>query len=287
MINNIKDISAEFKNKLQNIYLLNEIQQILFIVFEEYANLSKVEVITYPEKEITETQYEKIKNILSKLIEEKPIQYILGKADFYGMTFYVNNHVLIPRQETEELVDYIINHHKDRQLLSVIDFGTGSGCIAISLAANLLQPNIYAVDISTEAIKTARKNAAFSRVSVNFIKNDILNLDFSILPDKVDIIVSNPPYVCNSEKKLMKKNVLEYEPQTALFVNDNNPLIFYDKIAIAGTKLLKKKGNIIFEINEKFAMQIKNLLISKGYENIEIIKDLNGKDRIVKAVIIS
>jgi len=285
MTSSIKKTSDKFKQELKDIYSLSEIQQILFMIFEKYANLSKVEVITYPEKELKPKESIDIENALLRLIKYEPVQYILGETEFYELKFYVTDDVLIPRQETEELVDYIVKNYKNKNHLKIIDFGTGSGCIAISLSINLPKSDVYGVDISRKAIKTARKNAELNNTDIHFIENDILNLDFSILPQDVDIIVSNPPYVCNSEKKLMQKNVLEYEPKTALFVEDSNPLVFYDKIADAGIKLLKKEGLIIFEINEKFALQMQNLLTNKGYKNIEVIKDLNNKYRIVRAVL--
>ena len=203
------------------------------------------------------------------------------------MRFFVNENVLIPRPETEELVNQLVScsvNQLHSPSFRILDIGTGSGCIAISLAKLLKNSVVTAVDVSKKALEVAKKNAESNGVNVNFIKDDILNpKNPELLDNQYDIIVSNPPYVCESEKTEMRANVLDYEPSSALFVSDNDPLVFYRKILEFAQNTLKPNGEVWFEINEKLGTEMKNLCIEKGFENVEIIKDFRERDRIIKA----
>jgi len=283
MENTIQQINTRFKNTLKNLYSKAETQQILFILFEKTLGLSRLNILTNPNLIIDAKKIKKLETSILRLLENEPIQYILGETEFFDLAFNVNKAVLIPRQETEELVHWIVTDNTNKGN-KVLDIGTGSGCIAVSLAKNLDSSEVYAIDISAEALKTASINAKQNKVSVNFIKADILKTDLSYLPNEIDILVSNPPYVTHSEKTLMQPNVLNYEPDLALFVSDNDPLIYYKKLAELGQKILNKNGRIYFEINEAFGNQIKEMLLFKNYREIEIKQDLNGKDRMAKAL---
>ena len=206
----------------------------------------------------------------------------MGETCFYNLTIKTNSHTLIPRPETEELVDHIIKENKGFRG-SIIDAGTGTGCIAIALAVNLPEAQVYGFDISEEALKTAEENTALNKAKVDFFKSDILDPDLSLFI-KTDIIVSNPPYVTESEKKFMDRNVLDFEPHSALFVPDKDPLVFYRALIKLSKIILNPGGKLYFEINENMGSRLLKLLYSNGYGNTEIIKDLNGKDRIIKGI---
>jgi len=222
--------------------------------------------------------------ILEQLKKEIPIQYLLGSTSFYGLNFEVNSDVLIPRPETEELVDWIIKDcliFRNDVTLKIVDIGTGSGCIAISLAKNLPNAQVFAIDVSGKALATAKKNAELNNVEVTFIQKNILetaSLDFQF-----DIIVSNPPYVRNLEKVEINKNVLDNEPHLALFVDDNDALVFYRKIAELAQKSLSKNGQLYFEINQYLGKETVALLENLGFENLELRKDIYGNDRMIFA----
>ena len=219
-------------------------------------------------------------SLLESLKKEIPIQYLLGKTSFYGLDFELNSTVLIPRPETEELVEWIIkNHSKKHGQLKILDIGTGSGCIAISLAKNLPEASVFAIDVSEMALATAKKNATVNEVNVTFIQKNILETED--LEQQFDIIVSNPPYVRNLEKKEIKKNVLDHEPHLALFVEDNDALIFYRKIAALAQKNLSPNGQLYFEINQYLGVEMKDLLEKMNFKNIELRKDIYGNDRMI------
>ncbi|MGB5990482.1 MAG: peptide chain release factor N(5)-glutamine methyltransferase [Marinifilaceae bacterium] len=276
----IYNIKQNIKSALSDIYDKREIQSFIYIIFEHVLNYSKIDTVLNKKEEIEDETCEIIYSIIKRLEKEEPIQYILGETEFYDLIFNVNESTLIPRGETEELVQLVINENIDRDI-SILDIGTGSGCIAISLAKNLERAKVSALDISEKAIETAKENAEKNNVKVNFFLEDILNIKQKY--ENYDIIVSNPPYICNSEKKLMQNNVLDYEPHTALFVEDNDPLIFYRTIAIFALDTLKEEGLLYFEINEALAKEMKEMLEEYSYKNIEIIKDINERNRIVKA----
>jgi release factor glutamine methyltransferase len=227
------------------------------------------------------------------LKKEKPLQYIVGETEFYGLPFLVNENTLIPRPETEELVELIIKSYNLQPTTynpKILDIGTGSGCIAISLAKNITNSQVFAIDVSEKALTTAKKNAEINEVTINFIQADILKVDDlenlsnsnSKLPSQYDVIVSNPPYVRNLEKSEIKPNVLEYEPHLALFVDDSDALLFYRKIAELAKKNLKENGKLYFEINQYLGKETVELLENLGFNDVVLKKDIYGNDRIIQ-----
>lgn len=232
----------------------------------------------------------RIQKIVEELKKYRPIQYILGETEFYGLKFIVNENVLVPRPETEELVDEILHflsaQGREKENGVCLDIGTGSGCIAISLAKNLPCFSVYALDISAKSLEVARQNAKLHRVEVQFFQQDIMDeqaLSSQTLPREWDIIVSNPPYIVPSEKNGLSPNVLNYEPHQALFVPEEKPLLFYERIADMGLRHLKKNGFLFFEISARCGEAIVRMLKRKGYGTVELFKDISGKDRMVKA----
>ncbi|WP_421917941.1 peptide chain release factor N(5)-glutamine methyltransferase [Marinifilum sp.] len=281
-LNSIQSTINYIKKELVGIYSLRESESIAYILIENVLDFSRTQIQLNKNESLTENQFEKIWNYLADLQKSKPIQYVLGEADFYELKFKVNEHTLIPRPETEELVHAIINENHEKNL-NVLDIGTGSGCIPICLAKHLVKANVISVDISTEAIKTARENAIRNEVEVQYYERDILNWE-KFEWRKLDIIVSNPPYVTEAEQEKMEKNVLDYEPHTALFVSDRDPLIFYRKIAELALSHLNQGGKLYFEINESLGDEMKQLLEQKGFSDIKLRRDINGKDRMMSAI---
>jgi len=284
----VKQVSADFSEQLSTIYDANEVNSLFMMVLENVVNISSAKIKAFPETEISTPDSERITNILTRLATGEPIQYILGYTEFYRLTFKVNPSVLIPRPETEELVDWVI---KSWQLavgswqppFHILDIGTGTGCIPISLKKNLPDAQVSAIDISPEALQTAKENSDLNNVEVNFIENDILNpTNHSLLTIHYSLIISNPPYVTLDDKKLMHTNVTDFEPHTALFVPQDDPLIFYKAIADFASTHLEKGGLLFFEINESYGEQVVELLDSKQFTNIELRKDMSGKDRMIK-----
>jgi release factor glutamine methyltransferase len=288
----IKKYRSQFIQALSNIYDEGEAESFFYLILEEKKQLKRIDLALQPDLVFSETDLQVWNSILEQLKLEIPIQYLLGKTHFYGLEFEVNSTVLIPRPETEELVEWIIQENlKIEKLknLKILDIGTGSGCIAISLAKNLPNAQVFAIDVSENALTTAQKNAVMNQVEVNFIKTDILKIndleklptpDFQ-LPTKFDIIVSNPPYVRNLEKQEIKKNVLDNEPHLALFVEDNNALIFYRKIAELAQKNLCPNGQLYFEINQYLGKEMIELLEDMNFKNVELRKDIYGNDRMM------
>ena len=277
----IKQIINLFYFELKNFYPKIEIQSFINILFEEYLFLSKIDIHLKSDKLLTKENIIFFTKAISELKQYKPIQYIVGNTEFYGMKFSVDKNVLIPRPETEELVEYIIKTEKFEQNQNILDIGTGSGCIAVSLSKNI-PAKVYAIDVSKNALEIAKKNANQQNVSIDFNEIDILESDSLTTDNKpimFDIIVSNPPYVRESEKIEMKSNVLDYEPDLALFVGDENPLVFYEAIAKFAEKSLKKNGKIYLEINEYLAQKTVALFLKYNFKFAEIIKDLSNKDR--------
>lgn len=279
--NKIKDILRFFREELKDSYESDELEAIITYCFEFYLNLNKTELVLKSENTISESELLKFNFAIKELKKHKPIQYILGEADFYRLKFKVNEHVLIPRPETEELVHLIIQDNKMRSP-SILDIGTGSGCIPVALKKNIPSAKVSAIDISEKALEVAKQNAKFNSVEINFLLNDILHPTSDIRHLTSDIIVSNPPYICASEKNSMNKNVLEYEPHLALFVEDKDPLLFYKVICDLALKSLNKNGKIYFEINQSLSSETKNLLENKGFKNVELIKDLSNNYRILR-----
>lgn len=285
MIVNLKNIRESFYKDLCNLYNPKETKQLFIITCDFCFGLSKTDLLVKSEIEVSKTIYHEYKEILNGLKEAVPIQYLINKADFFGLTFYVNHNVLIPRQETEELVALIIDDYKKNNKISILDIGTGSGIIPITLKQYLTNSKVTAIDISDEALKVAARNAERNKVEINFFELDILKPeDWNVLKPDLDLIVSNPPYVIESEKKLMHKNVLDYEPHLALFVPDQDPLLFYREIIKFAVKKLKQKGRLYFEINERFGNEVSGLMSENGFNKVKIKQDINGKDRIVYGV---
>ncbi len=283
----LKKYRSHFNKELSNLYPQSEIDSFFYILIEEKLKLQRIDLVMQPNTSISVENLEFLNTALARLQQQEPIQYILGETEFYGLPFKVTKDTLIPRPETEELVAWIIseitalqNHNFTK--FSILDIGTGSGCISISLAKNLPNSSISSIDVSKNAIAIAKENTLLNAVDVNFIEQDILNT--TELGQQYDIIVSNPPYVRELEKKEIKPNVLENEPHLALFVEDNNPLIFYSKIADLAKKHLKENGVLYFEINQYLGKETVDMLSKKGFRT-ELKKDLFGNDRMTKSFI--
>jgi release factor glutamine methyltransferase len=298
----LKNFRTYFTDTLQEIYLKTEIDTFFFLLIEEKLNLQRVDTVMQPDFLIADENLSELKIILKRLQKEEPIQYILGNTEFYGLPFKVNKNTLIPRPETEELVEWIIREVTELQSnkvakldmdatstmneeksISIIDIGTGTGCIPISLAKNLNNVKISAIDVSSEALIVAQQNATLNNVDISFLEMDIL--ETKELPQKYNLIVSNPPYVRELEKVEISNNVLENEPHLALFVEDDNPLIFYSKIADLAKIHLKKEGLLFFEINQYLGKETVAMLKHKGFNSIKLKKDLFGNDRMVKVIL--
>ena len=280
-IQTIKDIGLYLKAELEGIYPEREIRAISGIVTKFVTGIPDLHGIYMADQEISNLQAVEIIKICRELKTGRPVQYILGETTFYDCKIMLNSSTLIPRPETEELVDLIIRENRG-YTGNIIDLGTGSGCIAIALAANLAGSKVTGTDISGDALQAASENAGINNVDVSFITEDIL-APFTKITGKAGIIVSNPPYVRDSEKQLMQRNVLEFEPQIALFVTDADPLVFYRAILDKAERFLLPGGKIYFEINEAMGKAMVTLLESYNCRDIEIVRDLNGKDRIIKA----
>lgn len=281
---NISDLKSNFIKELTGLYPSDEIKSFFNILSEKYLNLSRIDIALNRNEVISKANIMKFDNILDRLKTFEPIQYIIGETEFFGLPFKVNSHTLIPRPETEELVqlilDEVIQWKYKPEVLEVLDIGTGSGCIAISLANNLPKAEVSALDISREALMVAEINAKKNQVFLNLFECDIRNSQS--LPRNYDIIVSNPPYVRDLEKEFMEANVLLHEPELALFVEDTDPLLFYRKIAALAKVNLKPNGALFFEINEYLGEDMASLLKDMGFQHIEIKKDIYGKDRMLK-----
>ena len=270
---------ADFKNKmkstLSSIYEIDEMNSIFFLISEEFLQIPRSKILLADEIELDSNKEILFLDALNRLKTHEPIQYVLGKITFMDLEFKVNSNVLIPRPETEELVRLMLKEGLDGK--EILDIGTGSGCIAISLAKNLPNAKVSAIDISEDALEVARENAKLNNVDIDFINADIFDYKSE---KKYDVIVSNPPYVTESEKLLMKSNVLDFEPKQALFVADDNPLLNYKAILNFSKTSLNTNGKIYFEINEKYEDEIKDLSYYYGYSNADCSKDIFGKNRI-------
>ncbi len=283
----LKEFRIHFNKELSAIFPQTEIDSFFFLLLEKELGLQRIDVALNKQILISEEKLKHLYNSLSRLKSQEPIQYVLGETEFYGLPFKVTKDTLIPRPETEELVDWIIadvtglqsnNHAKH----AILDIGTGSGCIPISLAKNIPNSSISSIDISKDALLIAKENAISNSVDINFTERDILKT--TELQQQYDIIVSNPPYVRELEKKEIQPNVLENEPHLALFVDDNNPLIFYAKIADLAKKHLTANGVLYFEINQYLGKETIEMLTQKGFTT-ELRKDLFGNDRMTKSFI--
>ncbi len=277
------DFKKNFFLTLLKQYPKTEINSFFKLLIEYKLGLNRIETALNTTLVLKKNEELFLKNALEKLKKQVPIQYIIGETEFYGLKFFVNKNVLIPRPETEELVQWIIENTSKNKPISILDIGTGSGCVAISLAINLPNATVFALDISEKALKTATKNAKQNIVDIQFIKEDILQLNK--LPQKFDIIVSNPPYVRELEKIKMQPNVLKNEPHLALFVKDANPLLFYEKITKLASIYLNKNGQLFFEINQYLGKQMVELVQSNNYKEIELKKDFYEVDRMLRAIL--
>lgn len=275
----VSDILPYLLNELLDFYPENELKSIMYISIDFHLGLTKSGTILQSERILKDEEISVFINIVDRLQKMEPIQYILSETKFYGLSFHTKKGVLIPRRETEELVDWIIKDNEGSEK-KYLDIGTGSGCIVISLAKNL-KGTFDAIDISEKSIRISEENSIKNKVNINLKKTDIL---CSELKGEWDVIVSNPPYVLRSEKEVMNKNVLNWEPETALFVEDTDPLVFYKEISKKALTVLRKNGYLYFEINENFGNETIKLLEEIGFVNIELKKDINGKDRMIKAM---
>ena len=280
--NLVKDIRKYYCELLCSLYEKDEANAMILILFKYYFNIDRVRMVLEPDLRLSESEMLKIHFAVKDLLKNKPIQYVTGETEFCDLKFKVNENVLIPRPETAEMISKIVNSQQStvNNHCSIIDIGTGSGCIAISLAKMISNSNVYALDISEEALKIAKENAFNNNVNVSFIHDDILNLKNNI-ETKFDIIVSNPPYVRELEKAEMHNNVLGWEPHKALFVSDNDPLIFYRSILEFAKTHLKDNGEVWFEINEYLGKEMSDLCHELGFSNVKIHKDFRDRDRVM------
>ena len=280
----IKDYRSQFIKELIPTYDAAEAESFFYLILEEKQQLKRIDLALNTDLSFSKEGILVWDSILERLRQEIPVQYILGSTHFYGLDFEVNENVLIPRQETEELVEWILSNDliiQKSDNLKIMDIGTGSGCIAVSLAKNIPNAQVFAIDVSEKALATAKKNAEINKVKVAFLEKNILKIED--LAQQFDIIVSNPPYVRNLEKQEIKKNVLDNEPHLALFVEDNDALVFYKKIAELAQKNLSEKGQLFFEINQYLGQEMIDLLEKMNFKNIELRKDIYGNDRMIKA----
>ncbi len=276
----LKQAIEQLKSGLAGVAEPQEVQAMIRVICEDVFNYDQVDVALRQESELPEFAQERISDIISRLQRHEPLQYIVGSARFHGHKFKVTPATLIPRPETAQLVDMIVDENTAPDL-RVLDMGTGSGCIAISLARALKFPQVDALDISRDALAVARENAQALKVKVRFFESDML----APQPDgRYDIIVSNPPYICWSERESMDRNVKDYEPGQALFVPDNDPLLFYKAIAPYAARSLEHGGRLYLEINQRFGNEIKRLLEDNGFDEVRIIEDSFGKVRFAAAV---
>ncbi|MEG1903497.1 MAG: peptide chain release factor N(5)-glutamine methyltransferase [Bacteroidales bacterium] len=279
----MKQTLEHIRSELRDLYPPEEVEQFIAILFRQVCHYSRADIIIHKNSKLSESLALEIRRFTQRLKAYEPIQYVLGSAPFLDYEFHVRPGVLIPRPETEELIE-LIGRENLKTGLQVLDIGTGSGCIAVSLALRLPEAKVTAFDISDDALAIARENATLNNAQVNFRQTDILNYDPT--PEKAlfDIIVSNPPYVCESEKEEMTDNVLKYEPHLALFVPDTDPLLFYRQIARHALTLLRPEGKLYYEINARFGRETKEMLEQLGYRDVVIIQDIHRKERMIRAI---
>lgn len=279
--NSIKHTITAIKEEIGTLYPAHETEAMISIILQHILKLSRAEIYLNMDTNVSKSALDEIKKVVNALKKYEPLQYILGEIEFYGLKMYVNQHVLIPRPETEELVDWVLKDN-DKEAIKLIDLGTGSGCIAIAFAFNRSQWNVTALDISKEALNVARKNASENKVNVNFYEDDILNPSEALAKEKFNIIVSNPPYISLDQKTEMLANVLDYEPHLALFAEGSDPLVFYRKIALFAQNNLLNKGTVYLEINEAYPNETALIFEELGFIT-ELRKDINNKYRMLKA----
>ncbi len=277
---------AFVKKELTGIYSKEEIESLTFLIFEKLQGYSRTQFLLAKGEELSKEEFSEIEKVVARLKNHEPIQYILGMTEFYGLPFYTVPEVLIPRPETEELVQWIIQENKSSKP-SILDIGTGTGCIAISLQKNIPQSTVLACDISPVCLETTKRNSELNNCDISVFQYDILTQTPEVSFQELDIIVSNPPYVRESEKLQMERNVLDFEPELALFVPDNNPLLFYKRIADFAKTQLKAGGKLYFEINEAFGRECSEMLQQKGFSEVILKNDIHGKNRMVCAKLLT
>lgn len=278
----LRECCRTTEQRLRTVYAESEAKWLVRIAFEHIKGYSQVDMLMKADEPVSEYIIEKVNEVTDRLLRHEPVQYIFGEARFYGLRLKVNSHTLIPRPETEELIDMIVRDANDRSDLHVMDACTGSGCIAIALARNLVFPAIDAFDISSEAVKVAQENASVLKTRVNFSTADALALTAPPRP-LYDIIVSNPPYIADGERMDMSRNVLDYEPHIALFVPDDDPLRFYRAIAHYAIAALNHGGRLYFEINPIYATGLATELTETGFDNVRLWPDIHGRTRFATA----
>jgi len=287
----MKEIQNYIRETLKNLYSAEETESLIRIILEYVCMKPYHRILAEGEFQLSLQEQKQIHEIVDRLLLTEPVQYILGEAFFYNLSFRVNEYTLIPRPETEELVGLILSDYAiQKDNIRLLDIGTGSGCIAVSLAKYLPDAEVVALDISAGALDIAKENARLQGIeNISFLQADILNTrDWESLFQKpFDFIVSNPPYIMVKEKKTMAKNVLDYEPENALFVPDDDPLLFYRVISNLGQKFIKPGGHLYFEINAKCGSDVVAMMTQAGYQSVELIRDLSGNDRMIKANILS
>ncbi len=275
-------LKNNFIKQLTNQYGKQESEQFFYMLSEAYLGYTKIDIALNPNELINVQKHELFSMAFQRLEKNEPIQHIIGSTYFYGNNFVVNEHTLIPRPETEELIDWIVKDTENKPM-HILDIGTGSGCIAISLAQKLTKASVSAIDVSQDALVVANLNAHAIKVTIDFKEQDILKTE-KLFKD-FDIVVSNPPYVRDSEKKEMSVNVLNFEPDSALFVSDTDPLVFYYKIAELFLAQAKKTAILYFEINEYLGQELIDGLKQLGFTSVELRQDFRAKDRMIKASI--
>ncbi len=281
----VRMIFDEFRQKLAKNYQQEEIMQIVYILFEEWMDWPKANVLIERQKVLIGEEVQRLREALGELQKNKPIQYIIGVSHFLDTLIKVREGVLIPRPETEELVSLILNdyYHRQYENLPLMDIGTGSGCIPVAIKKKIPCFDITAIDVSLAALNVAKENSVLNECDIKYFLADILDRQQWKNFQGFTIIVSNPPYVTESERLSMHPNVIDYEPKEALFVTDDDPLKFYKAIAEFAFLHLLRPGSLYLEINEKFGMQIREILISSGFDKAEILKDIHNKDRFIRA----
>ncbi len=278
----IKEITSLIKDQLSPLVGDNEARHFIWLLFDYLRSYSPTDIILKEQEVLDTTEIAFINEALGRLMKGEPIQYVLGQTEFMGLSFKVDTRVLIPRPETEELVEWILSEVKNERV-NVLDIGTGSGCIPIAIKKNLTKAKVVAWDVSVDALNVSKENAVINKVDVDFIEEDVFNPKI-INQAYFDIVVSNPPYVTNKEKAMMAGNVLDNEPHLALFVSDDEPLVFYRAIACLSKNILKPGGKLYFEINQAYGKEVVEMLNSECFVNIILRKDLSGRDRMVRAI---
>jgi release factor glutamine methyltransferase len=277
-------LNRQFQEELEGIYPPGEIRSLSRLIIEHVTGLSRSRIHAEPGIELPEDTVLQINEILQGLKQYKPVQYMLGQTEFYGITFNVNSDALIPRPETEELVEWVVRDNQGKTGLRILDIGTGTGNIAISLSKNLPGAEVWATDVSPATLRLAKENARNNSCMVHFLFSDILHASSASLPGSFDLIVSNPPYIPFSERASLPANVEGYEPSLALFVEDEDPILFYRRIASFARMKIKQGGTVYVEVHEKYGCDVLEMFIKEGFPESELRKDINGKPRMVKAV---